>query len=116
MILNEINQLLFQLSKSIFQKEHVNTHYIHLYRLPGYWISFDKSAYFLSRLVSWDNVVVLELPDCSYPVVAVYVRPEDLSDVYRQTSYIKVNDREQTLKTRLFLDGYEAWRNEEVDN
>lgn len=69
---------------TIMQREMHNDDRVHLYDVGVYWVAFEKSAYFLSRMTcTSDKPLVLYLKSHPFPVVMCTIHYSHLCSVCR---------------------------------
>lgn len=115
-MLGRILTLLDRELNTVMKREQHNTDRVHLYDAGDYWVSFEKSAYLLSRMISsGEKPLVLYLKSYPFPIVMCMLHHSQLRCVCRQHVVAQRGLEYLQLLTRPSdVSSYRKWHREYV--
>lgn len=112
-----VNKFLNERMDSVLKAERHNDSMVHLYHVNDSWSAVEKSAYFLSRLVSCDVITLLAKGHDEVPtgqIVLASVSEERLDAARNGYSVLWSGKDYQVLKPKNIPAGYDKWHQENI--
>lgn len=98
----------------IFRSEDKNRGNIRLYKVGGYWMAFEKSAYFIRNILGDKDLLFLRCEAVPFPIVGTVIPEAELTRLYSTLDLSEVSGNFRSFTMDCPLTRYAAWHRSAV--